>query len=124
MPIGKANVTRAGSDLTLLSWGSTMPLCEEAAEAFSQVGIQIEVIDLRTLFPWDEKTLLQSVGKTGKILIVHEDNQTCGLGGEIAATLSEKSTTRSRCVESRDPIPTFPMILVLRLRSCPHTKKL
>ena len=124
VPIGKANVTRAGSDLTLLSWGSTMPLCEEAAEAFSQVGIQIEVIDLRTLFPWDEKTLLQSVGKTGKILIVHEDNQTCGLGGEIAATLSEKSTTPIEVRRITRPDTYIPYDFSAQIEVMPSYKKI
>lgn len=89
VPIGKARVKRVGQDLTLLSWGSTMPHCEKAAESFAQAGINIEVIDLRTLYPWDEETLLNSVKKTGKLVIVHEDNRTCGLGAEVAASITE-----------------------------------
>ena len=90
VPIGKARTVIVGQDLTLLSWGSTMPLCENAANAFSEVGLNIEVIDLRTIYPWDEETILNSVKKTGKIIIVHEDNQTCGMGAEIAACITEQ----------------------------------
>ncbi len=89
VPIGKARVQRVGQELTLLSWGSTMPLCEAAGEAFAEAGINIEVIDLRTLFPWDEETVLNSVKKTTKLVIVHEDNRTCGMGAEVAASITE-----------------------------------
>ena len=89
VPIGKARVQRVGQELTLLSWGSTMPLCEAAGETFAEVGINVEVIDLRTLFPWDEETVLNSVKKTGKLVIVHEDNRTCGMGAEVAASITE-----------------------------------
>ena len=89
VPIGKAKTVRVGQDLTLLSWGSTMPLCENTANVFSEAGLNIEVIDLRTIYPWDKDAVLNSVKKTGKIIIVHEDNQTCGMGAEIAATITE-----------------------------------
>ena len=89
VPIGKARVQRVGQELTLLSWGSTMPLCEAAGEAFAEAGINIEVIDLRTLFPWDDETVLNSVKKTSKLVIVHEDNRTCGMGAEVAASITE-----------------------------------
>lgn len=92
VPIGKARVTRPGKNLTIVSWGSTMPLCEKTAVALEEAGASIEVIDLRSLSPWDEKTVIASAQKTGKLLVVHEDNHTCGLGGEILATVAEKTT--------------------------------
>ncbi|MFA5689511.1 MAG: beta-ketoacyl-ACP synthase 3 [Kiritimatiellales bacterium] len=91
IPIGCARVTRPGKDLTLVSWGSTMPLCEKAADALQDAGAGVEVIDLRSLSPWDEKTVIASAQKTGRLLVVHEDNHTCGLGGEVLATVAEKS---------------------------------
>jgi len=91
VPIGKARITRPGKDLTLLSWGSTMPLCEKTAAALEEAGASAEVIDLRSLSPWDEETVLASAQKTGKLLVVHEDNHTCGLGGEVLATVAEKA---------------------------------
>jgi len=91
VPIGKARVTRPGKDLTIVSWGSTMPLCEKTADALETAGATAEVIDLRTLVPWDEEAVIASAKKTGKLLVVHEDNHTCGLGGEILATVAEKA---------------------------------
>ncbi|QHI68271.1 beta-ketoacyl-ACP synthase 3 [Tichowtungia aerotolerans] len=91
VPIGKARVTRPGKDLTIVSWGSTMPLCEKTADALEEAGAFAELIDLRSLSPWDQETVLSSAQKTGKLLVVHEDNHTCGLGGEILATVAEKT---------------------------------
>ncbi len=91
VPIGKARVSRPGKDLTLVSWGSTMPLCEKTADALEEAGSTVEVIDLRSLSPWDEDTVIASAKKTGRLLVVHEDNHTCGLGGEILATVAEKA---------------------------------
>ncbi len=91
VPIGKARVTRPGKELTLVSWGSTLPLCEKTADALEEADASVEVIDLRSLSPWDEETVIASAQKTGKLLVVHEDNHTCGLGGEILATVAEKA---------------------------------
>lgn len=91
VPVGRARVTRPGRDLTIVSWGSTVPLCEKTAEALQTAGASVEVIDLRTLSPWDEAAVIASAQKTGKLLVVHEDNHTCGLGGEVLATVAEKA---------------------------------
>ncbi|VGO21089.1 beta-ketoacyl-ACP synthase 3 [Pontiella sulfatireligans] len=91
VPIGKARIARAGQDITLVSWGGAMPVCERTAEALAEVGINAEVIDLRTIFPWDEEAVLASAKKTGKLIVVHEDNQTAGMGGEIVAAIAEKA---------------------------------
>jgi 2-oxoisovalerate dehydrogenase E1 component len=91
VPIGKARITRPGRDLTIVSWGSTMPLCEKTAEALQTAGASVEVIDLRSLVPWDQEVVIASAQKTGRLLVVHEDNQTCGFGGEVLATVAEKA---------------------------------
>lgn len=91
VPIGKARITRPGKDLSIVSWGSTLPLCEKAAEALQTAGASVEVIDLRSLVPWDQDAVLVSAQKTGRLLVVHEDNHTCGFGGEILATVAEKA---------------------------------
>jgi 2-oxoisovalerate dehydrogenase E1 component len=96
VPIGKARVARIGQDITLVSWGSSMPVCERTAEALSDIGINAEIIDLRTIFPWDEETVLASARKTGKLVVIHEDNHTAGMGGEIAATIAEKAGNEVR----------------------------
>jgi 2-oxoisovalerate dehydrogenase E1 component beta subunit len=89
VPIGKANVVRQGKDLSILTYGLAVHQCLEAAEAVAQ-EVSVEVVDLRTLAPLDKETILASVSKTGKALIVHEDNLTGGIGGEVAAIIAEE----------------------------------
>ncbi|HWQ04466.1 MAG TPA: alpha-ketoacid dehydrogenase subunit beta [Longilinea sp.] len=91
VPIGPANVTRVGGDLTVFSYGMMHYYTLQAAEQVAKEGIDVEVVDLRTLYPVDRQTLLASVRKTGKALIVHEDNLTGGYGAEIAATIAEQA---------------------------------
>jgi 2-oxoisovalerate dehydrogenase E1 component beta subunit len=91
VPIGKAIVRREGRHLTILSYAAMMHTSLEAADALAKEGIEAEVIDLRTLLPLDEETILRSVKKTNKCLVVHEDTRTGGIAGEIAAILCEKA---------------------------------
>jgi len=91
VPIGPARVSREGSDLSVFAYGMMHYYSLEAAERVAQEGIDVEVVDLRTLKPVDKQTILASVGKTGKALIVHEDNLTGGYGAEIAAILAEEA---------------------------------
>jgi 2-oxoisovalerate dehydrogenase E1 component beta subunit len=91
VPLGEAVVRREGKHLTILSYAAMMHTSLEAAEALATEGIEAEVIDLRTLLPLDEDTILQSVKKTNKCLVVHEDTKTGGIAGEIAAILAEKA---------------------------------
>jgi len=90
VPLGRAAVRRSGRDLTLLSYGAMVHSCLEVAQTLASEGVEAEVIDLRTLHPLDEATIFESVQRTGKAVIVHEDQRTGGIGGEIAALLSEK----------------------------------
>ncbi len=89
VPIGKAVVRREGRDLTILSYAAMMHTSIEAAELLAKEGIEAEVIDLRTLLPLDRETILASVKKTNKVLVVHEDTRTGGIAGEIAALVCE-----------------------------------
>ena len=91
VPIGKAAVRREGRDLTILSYAAMMHTSLEAAAALAREGIEAEVIDLRTLLPLDEETIVASVRKTNKLLVVHEDTRTGGIAGEIAAIVMEKA---------------------------------
>ena len=89
---GPARIARAGDDLSLFAWGMMTHFAEIAAERVAQEdGLQVEVVDLRTLRPLDRETVLASVRKTGKALIVHEDNLTMGFGAEIAAILADEA---------------------------------
>lgn len=91
VPIGKARIVRAGQDVTLVGWGNTVRLCRKAADELERAGFAAEVIDLRTISPWDERSVLASAEKTGRLIVVHEDNHTCGMGAELLATVAEKS---------------------------------
>lgn len=93
VPIGPAKVTRQGSDLTVYAYGMMHYYTLQAAEKLAGEGVDVEVVDLRTLYPVDRQTILESVSKTGKALIVHEDNLTGGYGGEIAAIIAEEAFT-------------------------------
>lgn len=92
VPLLKAAVKRVGTHLTAVSYGYTLRLTMEAAERMKQEhGVEVEVIDLRTLAPWDKETVLDSVAHTSRVVIVHEDNRTLGIGAEISATIAEQA---------------------------------
>ncbi|WP_368873201.1 alpha-ketoacid dehydrogenase subunit beta [Shewanella algae] len=90
LELGKAEVVREGKDITLLAWGAQMEIIEKAADMAKEEGIDCEVIDLRTLAPWDVETVAESVKKTGRLLINHEAPLTGGFAGEIAATIQQE----------------------------------
>jgi len=91
LPLGRAEVKREGTDITLITYGAMVQQGLEAAEQISGQGIAVELVDLRTLYPLDTETILTSVHKTGKALIVHEAPQVCGIGAEIAAIIAEEA---------------------------------
>ncbi len=91
LPIGRADVKRAGSDVTALAYGAMLHETLVAAEQLAKENIDVEVIDLRTLQPLDRETILTSVRKTSKVCIIHEDTKTMGLGAELAALISEEA---------------------------------
>jgi 2-oxoisovalerate dehydrogenase E1 component len=87
VPIGRAQVARAGTDATVVTYGAGVAWALEAAERLAGDGRSVEVIDLRTLLPWDRETVLASVRRTGRVLVLHEAPLTGGFGGEVAATI-------------------------------------
>ena len=88
--LGKAEVVQEGKDITIVGWGAQMEVLEKAVEMAANDGISCELIDLRTLLPWDADTIAESVKKTGRLLISHEAPITGGFAGEIAATIQDK----------------------------------
>jgi 2-oxoisovalerate dehydrogenase E1 component beta subunit len=92
VPIGPADVKREGEDLTCVAYGLMLHYCLEAAQKLEdEDGVSVEVADLRTIAPLDKETILQSVRKTGKAMVVYEDNRTYGAGAEIVATIAEEA---------------------------------
>ena len=90
LPLSKAEVLTPGTDLTLISYGTPLYTCElAAAHAREALGLSVEVIDLRTVYPWDKKTVFESVNKTGRCVIVHEAPRGGGIGGEVSAAIQE-----------------------------------
>ena len=92
VPLGQAEVARVGTDVTLISWGAMVRVCLDAAEVLGHEGISAEVVDLRTLNPLDRDTLLESVVKTGRAVVVHEAPRTNGFGAEVSAQITESAT--------------------------------
>jgi pyruvate/2-oxoglutarate/acetoin dehydrogenase E1 component len=90
VPLGKARIARAGRDLSIITYGAMVWTALEAAETLAREGIEVEVLDLRTLSPLDRDAVCDSARKTSKVLLLHEDTQTGGLAGELAATLTER----------------------------------
>jgi 2-oxoisovalerate dehydrogenase E1 component beta subunit len=90
LPIGKADVKREGTDITVISYGLTLHFCLQAAEKLAEEGISAHVLDLRTLYPLDKEAIAEAAAKTGKVLIVHEDNKEGGVGAEVAAVIAEQ----------------------------------
>jgi 2-oxoisovalerate dehydrogenase E1 component beta subunit len=90
-PIGKARVARPGKDVSIVTYAAMLHVALEAAEAAARDGIEVEVLDLRTLLPLDEEAILASAAKTGKVIVLHEATRTGGPGGEIAALISERA---------------------------------
>ena len=91
VPIGKADIKRAGSDISVITYGAMVHLALEAAAALSNDGIELEVVDLRTLMPLDKERVLESVKKTNKVILLHEDVRTGGMAGELAAVIAEEA---------------------------------
>ena len=89
VPIGKARVVREGKDLTIVAYGAMVWTALEAADKLAEEGANVEVVDLRTLLPLDRETVCESVKKTSKVLLVHEDTRTAGLAGELAISITE-----------------------------------
>lgn len=113
LPLGRGALLAAGDDLTLVTWGAMVHRCRAAVE---RLGASVELIDLRTIAPWDRELVLGSVRKTGRCLIVHEDTLTAGFGAEIAATIAKEAFWRldapvERLAVEDVPMPYHPVLL-------------
>ena len=111
IPIGKARTVRSGHDLTLVSWSRQVQACEAACDALAAQGIGVDLLDLRSIWPWDREAVLESCGRTGRLLVVHEAVQAGGFGAEIAATAAEATGCRVRRLGApRIPVGYAPVL--------------
>lgn len=95
LPLDKAEVLKTGKDVTIISYGTPLYTCSAAIEkAEKDFGCTVELIDLRTIYPWDRETVLNSVKKTGRAIVVHESMMNAGVGAEVAATIQEQAFLR------------------------------
>jgi pyruvate dehydrogenase E1 component beta subunit len=125
IPLGQADIKREGSDVTVVTYGSMMPIVLGAAEALQADGINVEVVDPRTLQPLDEETILKSVEKTNHLVIVHEEVQFAGSGAEIAAMVAEKGfdTLDAPIVRVAAPFCPIPFSSKLEKEFIPNQEK-
>jgi 2-oxoisovalerate dehydrogenase E1 component beta subunit len=115
VPIGQAKVQRPGSDLTIVSYGAMVHRCLEAADELAAEGVSAEVVDLRTIWPMDEETVLDSVARTGRALVVYESHKFLGAGSEVAAIIAERAFENldapvMRLAPANVPVPFSPTL--------------
>jgi 2-oxoisovalerate dehydrogenase E1 component beta subunit len=113
VPIGKARTHQEGEDVTVITWGAMVYTAEEAAKQLDDISV--EIIDLRTILPWDKQAVLESARKTSKVLVLHEDTRTGGFGAEIAATIAEEAfedldAPLKRITAPDSPVPFSPTL--------------
>lgn len=125
LPLEKAEVLAKGSDVTVISYGTTMYTVELAAKAAKEMlGASVEVIDLRTIYPWDKETIFESVKKTGRCVIVHEASKSGGVGGEIAACVQEECFLRLEAPVGRVAGFDAPMGLIFEQFNLPDVARI
>jgi 2-oxoisovalerate dehydrogenase E1 component len=124
IPLGKSRKVSRGDDLTIVTWGSTVGLCERVITFLREVDIDVDLIDLRSISPWDKETVCESARRTGNLIVVHEDNLTCGFGAEVLATIAETAGCHVTCRRIARPDTYVPCNFVNQLEVLPSVKRI
>lgn len=126
IPLGVASIVRPGSDVTVISYGPQVSVAMKAAEVLAKDGIDVEVIDLRTIVPWDRETVLKSVAKTGRAVVSHEAVRAFGVGAEISSVIHEELFSELKCAVQRVGAPScaVPYSHVLESAFVPSSEKI
>jgi 2-oxoisovalerate dehydrogenase E1 component len=124
IPLGKARTVIEGNDLSIVTWGSTVRICERVAKFLAEVDVHVDLIDLRSISPWDKETVCESARRTGKVIVVHEDNLTCGFGAEVIATIAENTGRLVTCRRIARPDTYIPCNFSNQLDVLPSTKRI
>ncbi len=109
VPFGEARIHREGDDVTVVTWGAMVYTADDAAKQLAEEDVSVEIVDLRTVAPWDKQAVLRSVEKTSKVLVLHEDTRTGGFGAEIAATITEEAFENLDAPVKRITAPDSPV---------------
>ncbi|MFO0869086.1 MAG: thiamine pyrophosphate-dependent enzyme [Pirellulales bacterium] len=124
VPPGRARWLRQGDDLTIVSWGNPLQAAAKAADLLADYGRSVDLIDLRSLAPWDVDGVLESVTRTGRLLVVHEDNQTCGFGAEVVATVCQRVSRGIQVERVTRPDTYVPCHYASQLQILPSAEKI
>ena len=124
VPLGKSRLVRRGDDLTIVTWGSTVGLCERAVHFLEEVNIGVDLIDLRSISPWDQEGVCESARRTGKVIVVHEDNLTCGFGAEVIAVIAESAGGSVTCRRVARPDTYVPCNFANQLEVLPSVRRI
>ena len=124
VPLGRSRLVSRGDDLTIVTWGSTVPLCERVVAFLGGVGIGVDLIDLRSISPWDRETVCGSARRTGRLIVVHEDNLTCGFGAEVIATVAEAAGRHVNCRRIARPDTYVPCHFSNQLEVLPSARRI
>jgi 2-oxoisovalerate dehydrogenase E1 component len=124
MPLGRARTLSRGNDLTIVTWGSTVALGERAVKCLGDVAIGVDLIDLRSISPWDHEAVCQSARRTGNLIVVHEDNLTCGFGAEVVATVVQSAGRHVACRRIARPDTYVPCNFANQLEVLPSVRRI
>jgi 2-oxoisovalerate dehydrogenase E1 component len=123
VPIGRARTVRSGGEITLVGWSNTVSVCERTADELARAGVEAEVIDLRSIAPWDRDLVLASARRTGRLIVVHEASPMCGVGAEILATVAEAAPDGIRMARVTGPESLLPYNAGLQLEALPSVRR-